>query len=289
MTGEVLDDVQLDADFTTGCSPTPPSATAGTSTSATQSDAASPPRADSPEVLTSPPSFSTTFTRSDVENKEEEALRAALMSLQDDPEAVARITAQNRGIDEAHLTEGAVLCEPFFQPAAVYTHTTNPQCFEALQAALAGSLRPDAVAAPQKTPNKAGASSPRSTPRAAQQPDKPLSLRWYDARARVACLRLAHWLRVPLATVTALEAALFATAANVATGAPTSDAQLHSYHDRSGQWLKVGAAAIGGGVLTAVTAGLAAPAIVAGIGTMVGMTGSAGAARCHGIPILVVG
>jgi hypothetical protein len=38
------------------------------------------------------------------------------------------------------LTEGAVLCEPFFQPAAVYSHSANPACFQALQAALAGCL-----------------------------------------------------------------------------------------------------------------------------------------------------
>jgi hypothetical protein len=58
-------------------------------------------------------------------------------------------------------------------------------------------------------------------------------LRWYDARARVACMRLSHWLRVPLATFIALEAALLQGGAQEGANEMSKE-QLHSYHNSSG-------------------------------------------------------
>jgi Protein of unknown function (DUF726) len=287
--GEVsLDDADLDDMLSLDPAATPPPDDPNSSGAARDDcgdGAADEP--EGPEVIADGPdraqSFPQGLTQSEVQSREEAALRAALMSLQDSPDALERITAQNRTLHEAHLTEGAVLCEPFFQHSAVYSHAANSKCFEAVQAALAGCL------CPQEAPSEATGSAadavaqPGAPCDGAAVPElTPPQLRWYDARARVACLRLAHWLRVPLATFTALEATFFHGAAaggapEATTPEPASRAQLHAYHSSSAQWLKVGAAAVGGGVLTALTAGLAAPAIVAGIGTVVGMTGSAGA------------
>ena len=233
--------------------PDPPSreasSTASVSPSSLDKTEAPPPAPDEGEPSAPPAEFE----RANIEQVEEDALRAALMDLQSDPEALQRIEAQNRSVHAAALSEGAILSEPAFGVLPVYEHKATPQSVAAVQAVVTGAVR---GAMPQS-----------------RDPDAP---RWYDARARVAALRLAHWLRVPCATFTALEVtALSAAAVNAAE--PATREQLHKYHASSTQWLKVGAAAVGGGVLTAVTAGLAAPAIVAGVGTMVGMAGSAGA------------
>ena len=59
-------------------------------------------------------------------------------------------------------------------------------------------------------------------------------------------------------------------------------ADMHDAQSDRGKWLKVGAAAAAGGVATLLTAGLAAPAIVAGMGSLVGVTSaSAGAVLAH--------
>lgn len=215
-----------------------------------------PPPGDVPNTERPPSPPAAEFERASIERVEEEALRAALMHLQTDPDALQRVEAQNRSVHAASLSEGAILCEPAFGVLPVYSHKASPQSVAVVQAVVTGAVR-------DGMPQSREANAPR----------------WYDARARVAALRLAHWLRVPAATFTALEVAALSAAA-VGAAAPATREQLHKYHAPSTQWLKVGAAAVGGGVLTAVTAGLAAPAIVAGVGTMVGMAGSAGAAPC---------
>ena len=175
------------------------------------------------------------------------------MALQDDPEAMQRINTQTRRVEDAALTEGAALPEPCFEGCDVYSHKAPAASFEALRALITGCLLAELPTV-------------KSSP----------SLRWYDARARAAALRVAHWLRVPRASCHALELELMGDAP-ASEAMEVSQSSLHSYHSTRMKWLKVGAAAVGGGVLTAVTAGLAAPAIVAGVGTLVGLTGSAGA------------
>lgn len=178
--------------------------------------------------------------------------RQALMALQDDPEAMQRINTQTRRVEDAALTEGAALPEPLFEGCDVYAHKASPFSFAALRVLVTGCLLKELP-------------TPKVSP----------SLHWYDARSRVIMLRVAHWLRVPRASFHALELEVMGDVTPT-EALEVSQASLHSYHSKRMKWLKVGAAAVGGGVLTAVTAGLAAPAIVAGVGTLVGLTGSAG-------------
>lgn len=70
-------------------------------------------------------------------------------------------------------------------------------------------------------------------------------------------------------------------------GAPASEAvtaqrvaAMHDTQSDRSKWLKVGAAAAAGGVATLLTAGLAAPAIVAGVGSLVGITSASAGALC---------
>jgi hypothetical protein len=117
------------------------------------------------------------------------------------------------------LTEGAPLCEPFFDVAMEYRRPAAAASLAAVQAVLAAALRP------------------RGEPRGADA-----TSRWLDARVRVAATRLAHWLRVPRAALAALEAATVAGVSPAAAVA-ASQQQLHAYHDKAGAAWKVGAAA----------------------------------------------
>jgi hypothetical protein len=92
------------------------------------------------------------------------------------------------------------------------------------------------------------------------------SIQWYDARARVAVKRVAHWLRVPWPQVRAFEQMWSMQALSLDASAAQPKYESNS---RAMQYLKVGAAAVGGGALLAVTGGLAAPAIAAGLGAAV--------------------
>ena len=101
-------------------------------------------------------------------------------------------------------------------------------------------------------------------------------LRWYDSRARVALRVLCEWLQVPNRKLTTLEVLLgfekipekmFAKKEDV------EEAAIDQYRH-----LKVGLAALGGGALFAVTGGLAAPAIAAGVGSLLGIVPGASAA-----------
>ena len=78
--------------------------------------------------------------------------------------------------------------------------------------------------------------------------------------------------------MSALEASAMSGSAMIDDDAPGNGAKPNwrSYYSNSSQWMKVGAAAVGGATLMVITAGLAAPAIVAGIGTAVGMAGGVG-------------
>lgn len=81
---------------------------------------------------------------------------------------------------------------------------------------------------------------------------------------------------------------------NHMNGAPTDSSTVTSVsaqkvaemHDKQAdrkKWLKVGAAAAAGGVATILTAGLAAPAIVAGAGALVGITSASAGVRSYPI------
>lgn len=192
-------------------------------------------------------------SQEELDKREEEALRQALTALQDDPDAMQRINAETRVVEDANMTEGAVLPEPAFQSSDVYTHKAAALSFQGVRAIVSASILAEAPVA-----------------------ETPLSTRWYDSRSRVAALRVAHWLRVPMPSFEALELEILGDQVAEQEQPGTKD-KLRSFRSDKSKWLKVGAAAVGGGVLTAVTAGLAAPAIVAGVGTLVGLTGSAGA------------
>lgn len=205
------------------------------------------------------------LSQEELDQREEEALRQALTALQDDPEAMQRINVETRVVEDANLSEGAVLPEPSFQASDVYTHKAAAASFQGVREIISAAIP--------------------TTPLTA---DTPASTRWYDSRARVAALRVAHWLRVPMPSFQALELELLGDNVDDQQQTGTKD-RLSSFRSDRSKWLKVGAAAVGGGVLTAVTAGLAAPAIVAGVGALVGLTGSAGAfhpAPCS--PVLAV-
>jgi hypothetical protein len=102
----------------------------------------------------------------------------------------------------------------------------------------------------------------------------PPCVRWYDARARVALKLVCRWLHVDECRLNTLEVLL----GNDRAPATSRPGRSQAVSDRYRYW-KVGAAAVGGGALFAVTGGLAAPAIAAGVGSILGIVpGAAGAA-----------
>lgn len=103
----------------------------------------------------------------------------------------------------------------------------------------------------------------------------PPCVRWYDARARVALKMVCRWLHLDENRLATLEVLL---GSDRAPATSRQSGRSHSVSDRYRYW-KVGAAAVGGGALFAVTGGLAAPAIAAGVGSILGIVpGAAGAA-----------
>ncbi|KAK9789219.1 hypothetical protein WJX73_001120 [Symbiochloris irregularis] len=103
------------------------------------------------------------------------------------------------------------------------------------------------------------------------------AVRWYDARARVSLRRLSVWLVVPWDRVATFEC-LFAESANQRTrDTPQERTELSAAQKRM-KYLKIGAAAVGGGALLAVTGGLAAPALAAVAGTAITVMGGSAAA-----------
>jgi hypothetical protein len=113
-------------------------------------------------------------------------------------------------------------------------------------------------------------------------------VRWYDARARIAVKRVAHWLRVPWPKVCAFEHMWVMAALQLDPSLATSS---HRPRHTTLTYFKVGAAAIGGGALLALTGGLAAPAIAAGLGAAVTLVhgGAAAAAAVSGFAGSAVG
>jgi hypothetical protein len=103
---------------------------------------------------------------------------------------------------------------------------------------------------------------------------RPPCVRWYDARARVALKLVCRWLYIDESRLCTLEVLL----GNDRAPATSRPGRSEGVSDKYRYW-KVGAAAIGGGALFAVTGGIAAPAIAAGVGSILGIVpGAAGAA-----------
>lgn len=157
----------------------------------------------------------------------------------------------NNGTEEEQGQEPALSASP----AAVAA------VWELLQCSIAASLPPEPV-------GKSTKASPSVVKR---------RVRWYDARARVAVRQVASWLQLPWRKVVTLEMLLGSDKTPSAMKHDALDAE-RLVQSSSLRALKVGLAAGAGGLLFAITGGLAAPAIAAGVGSVLGLIPGAGAA-----------
>eukprot|EP00884_Botryococcus_braunii_P011363 jgi/Botrbrau1/20227/Bobra.31_1s0023.2 len=103
---------------------------------------------------------------------------------------------------------------------------------------------------------------------------------WYDARSRSALKQLAAWLHVPPRLLALHESHLAERCLAQVHSAGTPDAvqPTESAMERQLRYLKIGAAAVGGGALLAFTGGLAAPALGAVAGSLLTTAGAGAAA-----------
>ncbi|KHN36057.1 Transmembrane and coiled-coil domain-containing protein 4 [Glycine soja] len=111
----------------------------------------------------------------------------------------------------------------------------------------------------------------------------------YDARQRVTLRLLATWLDIKWAKMEAIETIVASSAMSFIKEQEASKEETQSKEDKWAKWKRggiIGAAALTGGTLMAVTGGLAAPAIAAGLGALAptlaagaGLTGSKMARR----------
>ncbi len=131
--------------------------------------------------------------------------------------------------------------------------------------APASSAPSGSKAGPKGQPQQQQPPSPAAKAKGAPRLTNVAGVHWYDARARCAIKRVAHWLRVPWAKVRAFEQMWAMQALQLD---PTSQ-PAYQASSKAVQYLKIGAATLGGGALLAVTGGLAAPAIAAGLGAAV--------------------
>lgn len=102
----------------------------------------------------------------------------------------------------------------------------------------------------------------------------------YDARHRVALRLLATWLDVKWMKMEAMEVIVASSVMALVKNGEKKEEEFKSSEDSWSNWTRggiIGAAAITGGTLMAVTGGLAAPAIAAGFST-IGLTAAASAA-----------
>ncbi|KAG2501760.1 hypothetical protein HYH03_000260 [Edaphochlamys debaryana] len=97
-------------------------------------------------------------------------------------------------------------------------------------------------------------------------------VRWYDARARVALRRYCHWLGIPASKMHAMEqmwalqSLQLGEAGGLIAEYDFEAARKAGANKRYITYLKISAGALGGAALLALTGGLAAPAIAAGLG-----------------------
>jgi len=118
--------------------------------------------------------------------------------------------------------------------------------------------------------------SGQASPKFLKRQGPPPCVRWYDARSRVALGLVSLWLQVPRHKLSTLEVLLGSDKAPTTVRSHAAAASAPS-SDRY-RYLKVGLAAAGGGALFAVTGGLAAPALAAAAGSILGIVPGAGAA-----------
>ena len=107
----------------------------------------------------------------------------------------------------------------------------------------------------------------------------------YDARARVVALRVAQLFRISWNLVEEYE---YGMAENlIKSGEETEEERLEREKKekvrKRKKWLKVTAAAVGGGALIGITGGLAAPLLAAGAGTVLGASSGAFLASAGGV------
>ncbi|KAL0054954.1 hypothetical protein WJX82_005086 [Trebouxia sp. C0006] len=125
------------------------------------------------------------------------------------------------------------------------------------------------------TPTSAAGASGFSSAGAADGPGgaRKVKVRWYDARARTALKKVALWTNVPWTKMSTFEC----LAAEQAQPPEVKEAQPaeQSHWARN---LKIGAAAVAGGTILAVTGGLAAPALAAVAGSVATTIGGSAAA-----------
>ncbi|EXC35400.1 hypothetical protein L484_026725 [Morus notabilis] len=121
----------------------------------------------------------------------------------------------------------------------------------------------------------------------------------YDARHRVALRLLATWLDVKWIKVEAIETMVACSAMALAKTEELNEEQPQSSDSKWAKWKRggiIGAAALTGGTLMAITGGLAAPAIAAGLGalaptlgTLIPVIGASGFAAAAGAAGTVAG
>lgn len=147
--------------------------------------------------------------------------------------------------------------------------------WELLQCTIGASFAASEAAAEIGTYDKDRFGTDGDATAALKRQGPPPCVRWYDARARVALKMVCRWLHLDENRLATLEVLL---GSDRAPATSRQSGRSHSVSDRYRYW-KVGAAAVGGGALFAVTGGLAAPAIAAGVGSILGIVpGAAGAA-----------
>ncbi|KAK2657059.1 hypothetical protein Ddye_010111 [Dipteronia dyeriana] len=99
----------------------------------------------------------------------------------------------------------------------------------------------------------------------------------YDARHRVALRLLATWLDIKWIKVEVIETMIACSAMAVRNTEESKDEETKSKETKWAKWKRggiIGAAALTGGALLAITGGLAAPAIAAGFGALAPMLGT---------------
>eukprot|EP01135_Chromosphaera_perkinsii_P003158 Nk52_evm47s236 gene=Nk52_evmTU47s236 len=110
----------------------------------------------------------------------------------------------------------------------------------------------------------------------------------YDARARVLAFELTNGFSIPATCVEEFEYSI--SEALLEANAETEEERIEREKDekkkKKNRWLKVTAAAVGGGALIGLTGGLAAPFVAAGAGAVVGAGAGAALASAGGIALM---
>jgi hypothetical protein len=209
---------------------------------------------------------------------------AAAAAATEEEEEAASATAVDKGEGVAQLARPAEASPPAKPPKPkppLPRPEVSPVALAALWELLQCCVGAGAAAADAAKAGSAAAAADRAAAtnllRALRRQGPPPCIRWYDARARAALGLVCHWLQLPHRKLSTLEVLLGSDRAPVTVGAARAGGAGGASADRF-RYLKVGLAAAGGGALFAVTGGLAAPAIAAGVGSLLGIVPGAGAA-----------